>query len=427
MKSLNIKKTGASLLILAIVAGCSSNTPVSSVKAPPTKVDAVKVSPVQTINLGAKNGGTVKFRLNLGEKPSFSIKNKYPVNTSGLPLISFSLFVNLYRTPIGTTPPPPKQRFDAPDPANINSNTSAGTVYRYWNHYATLTATNDLTFSGLQAGFDYYITARLYSPFATIYEQSMTGDTDGFGYDGSADHDEPREFLDATKIYNIRTPWVAGVDDPSLEMTSANGFSPAFPGYKKAKLDYLALNPTDEIYYAHGYIAGAYSCAIVDTPPQAPDYDSFTIAPYTLSAANCPTQIEYGFTGAVGNMSNVPLHMLWRNVVGVGNVGVGATGNMGMASNDNALGGGTAPGYTGYNGAGCTTPGTCEEFINIQNNGLTKIVNDDSPATPGAPDGFWDVKINLMHSLAAELQNPGNLVIYPGQPDQVPNVAAGLQ
>jgi hypothetical protein len=415
MKSLNIKKTGASLLMLAIVAGCSSNTPVSSVKAPVTKVDTVKVSPVKTIDLGAKNGGTVKLKLNFGERPSFGIKQKYPVNTSGLPLVGFYTYVNLFRIPHGMTPPPPKQRFDAPDPVDIHNSAHAGTVFRYWSG-AQIDATNDLTFSGLQAGFDYYITARLYSPAAQINNDYLYGDTDGTGYIGSDPlHDESHEFLDATTISNVRTPLLPA--------------EPGYPGMKPADLNYLGLNSTDWIAIYPNPSVGWWGCAQINVPPQGPGFDSFTVAPYGISANHCPGYTG-GYYGVEGNVIGDPpsnrgyLFQLWRNVVGVGNLGIsGATGK-GMANNDSAIGGGTAPGYTGYTGAGCPT-GTCEEFIHIDNNGLTTIVHDDNPAAPGTPDSLWDVKVNLMHSLGAVVQNPGNIAVYPGTPDQGPNVVVG--
>jgi hypothetical protein len=413
MKSLNIKKTGASLLMLAIVAGCSSNTPVSSVKAPVTKVDTVKVSPVKTIDLGAKNGGTVKLKLNFGERPSFGIKQKYPVNTSGLPLVGFYTYVNLYRTPHGTPPPAPKDRFDAPDPVDIHNSTHSGTVFRYYSG-AQIDATNDLTFSGLQGGFDYYISARIYSPAAQIDTDYLYGDTDGFGYDGTVNHNDANEFLDATIISNVRTPLLPA--------------EPGYPGLKPVDLNYLGLNSTDWIAINPNPGVGWWGCAQINVPPHPPGFDSFTVAPYGIGVYHCPgyTQSYYGVEGnRIGDPSNNTnyFYKLWRNVVGVGNIGTGATGNKGMASNDSAIGGGTAPGYTGFTGPGCTS-GTCEEFIHIDNNGLTTIVHDDNPAAPG-PDGLWDVKVNLMHSLGAVVQNPGNIAVYPGTPDQATGVVPG--
>jgi hypothetical protein len=160
MQILDLKKAGASLLMLAIVTGCTSNSPVNVAKAPETKtVTSLKAAEVTTIDLGAKNGRSVRLNLTLRDKEKFAIKVDFPTNTTILPLNGFNLALKLFRQPIGMPVPSPKDRFNAP---KTLTGTDIGNVSEY--NIPSPKDVNVVNYTGLQAGFDYFITARIYSP-----------------------------------------------------------------------------------------------------------------------------------------------------------------------------------------------------------------------------------------------------------------------
>jgi hypothetical protein len=399
MERLNFKKVSTSLLMLAIVAGCTTNTPVNNVKAPVTKVDTVKVAtPELSFDLGAKNGGTVKASLKFADQKKFAIKSDFPTNTSTLPLYGFHIELHLYRTPIGpgNNPMTPKTRYDALPPANLTDATLSGTVFAH--RIDDPGSNTSITFHGLQQGFDYYMTARIYSPSLTISSKLIHLDyTSVSGTPGLYDTD---------RMAHARTPLTGqGVEVEDL---------PNFPGYKAVDLSGLGIQPTDLFYVGNiGY------WAIVTSSPTASDnyrsfgYDGGDPSTGTIKYPDSPyygsfwRYANYDYLNGTAPLAAADFTYLARNVVGIGDVGDSGGGGMGMAGGPNSYGGGTAPAFVNPFVCGC------EERVHYDGTGGgIQIMWDTTPGN-NTPNNTWDMVINLMQSIGANDIN-GNIELIPG-------------
>jgi hypothetical protein len=174
MVSLNFKKVGSSLLILAIVAGCTSNTPVKT-QAPVPATATLKAAEVKTIDLGTKDGGNVRVNFRFADKQQFRLKapppgtpNDFPINTNIVPVPGSLLKIRLYRT-TGAVPPA-MVRFDAAMVAPGSALTGNVVEYTLPNPPAS----SVVKFVGLKDGFDYYISARIYGPWYDISTSNIT-------------------------------------------------------------------------------------------------------------------------------------------------------------------------------------------------------------------------------------------------------------
>jgi hypothetical protein len=422
MSILNFKNTALSLLVMSIVAGCTSQ--VNNVQAPVNKannVETIKVTKDQTIDLGDKDGKSVKVNLSLTDKQKFKIKNQFPTNTSNLPLNGSFLELHLYRTPAymaqnGTAAGPyinlsPRVRFDAPPPADLKDNSLSGTVARVIIDNPG--ATNSVYFKGLQSGYYYYISARIYSPPLDISTKNWYANTNS----------------DASRITNIVTPAVPGPGpETSVDLWNIGGNpSPS-----------LVLNPTDIIELENG------EKVQIANLPGAP-VDNFGI--YTAGSSE-----KLGNLFASPNLSHVKLKKLYRSIIGSdigqtfngpGYLGYAYTAGDGMAFYDTAPGGGTASAGAGWQGYfyNAYSPYTgwyaayhsfhaWEEYVAVIGGNQLVIGNDDtlgnrqcnhSPGCdqdPWKENNQWDMEIFLMQSLTADNIH-GKVTVQPGAYDAV--------
>jgi hypothetical protein len=361
MERLGFKEAGAGLLTLAMLAGCSTNVTVNTVKEPEAKAPALKAAEVKTIDLGDKNGASIKVNLRLTEKKKFDVKNDFPTNTSIFPLATGShLTLKLYRQPAGSAPISPKARFEGP---NTTGTSDTGNVFTYI--LPDPGPLNTVVYKGLQEGFDYYISARVFTPnYYNTSAYSITFTDDGTG--------------DGAGAGTLKAS-VAGASGPvSYDLTR------------------FLLNPTDEFLIDGNYFGE------ITTPPSGPNFD--TISFKFLSDPNIGgVPVQLAQTGTF-------THFV-RNMVGVGDIGFLGTSNQGMANNNSSAGGGTAPGFVSP--IVCPTL-NCEEYVSFTSHQIS-VTNDDTfgnTTSAAQPNGSWDMEINLMASLAADVS--GNVKINPG-------------
>jgi hypothetical protein len=426
MRSLNLKKTGVSLLMLAIVAGCTTNSPVKVVEeAPKSKVDTVKVSSVLDFDLGAKTGNSVRVNLKLGgDKKTFAIKNDFPTNTSIQPLQGgFSVEIHLFRTPTNATYtvwPSPRQRYDYPAPVNMNDSTQSGTIFRHAIKDPAID--NPIVFHNLQAGFYYLLSARVYSPPLNIAAENIIFDTDGSSGTNNA-----------TNIINARTPMMPG-DPPGLDLGPTLGAS--YAGFKYFDLNKIVINRNDIILSSGNFTARAVG------HPFGPSNSSVSIeggGSADITAAT-PAGEALGFifsTPGSTPLIGATFNTMYRNVVGTDegqnyNTNNGYVAGDGMAYFTTAAGGGTAGAYTTQYGYYLFASGCCsswytsynalhqyEETVTVDGSNPPVINNDDTLSNRTAnndiliPNNSWDMEIYLMNSLNSN-DVPGNIQIIPG-------------
>jgi hypothetical protein len=401
MSRLNFKNTALSLLVISIVAGCTSSPPVNN--APVTKaskVETIKIRNDQTVDLGDKDGKSIRLNVSLGDKQKFKIKNQFPTNTSVLPLAGSFLELHLYRTPVSAGPAinlPPRYRYDAPAPTSLSDLSQSGTVSKVIIENPG--STNTLVYKGLQAGFYYYISARVYSPPLDISTKNWYADTNG-------DSVNP-----ATAIFNIRTPAVPG-PGPDTPVDLANIGGNPYPT--------LGINPTDIITIDNIGVNSTFdeNVQIFDLPPTGIT-DHFSL--YTQGSSPKLGNLipSYGLT-------HVKLKKLYRNLVGTdvgggyaGHLGSAYTPGSGMAYYPSAPGGGTAAGYAtwyGYYyfsyvggwGGQYDSFHNWEEYITVDGASQLVINNDDTignlyPASSVyIPNNQWDMEVYLMQSLTGD-------------------------
>jgi hypothetical protein len=400
MSRLNFKNTALSLLVLSIVAGCTSSPPVNNAPVNKVKLEPIKIRNDQAVDLGDKDGKSIRLNVSLGDKQKFKIKNQFPTTTSVLPLNGSFLELHLYRTPVNAGPNinlPPRDRYDAPAPTSLSDLSQSGTVSKVIIENPG--STNSLVFKGLQAGFNYYISARIYSPALDISTKDWYADTNG-------DSTHP-----ATQFFNIRTP-----------ITDTN--DPLYPGDKPVNLQNiggnpsssLGLNPTDIISIEHVGVNTTFDENVQVFSPTANITDNFDI--YTAGSSPKLGNLipSYGLT-------RVKLKKLYRNLVGTDVGGAFAnylgsvyTPGSGMAYYASAPGGGTAAGYATWYGyyhfqyvAGYYDRfHQWEEFITVDGSSQLVINNDDTignlyPASGSyIPNNQWDMEVYLMASLTGD-------------------------
>lgn len=169
---LRTKLTLSTLATVMLVAGCSTQMvqPTAQKDVSATKVEAVKVNP--ELDLGDKNGSSVTVNLNFPKKESpFGIKGyNFGFNSSFFLSDSNSKLVIQVRKYSSVPNENPGSRFDS------TTNTLGTTTS------LTLTAPFASTFKlvGLQAGNDFYISARAYTNFQTL-------DTEGYNVNIATD------------------------------------------------------------------------------------------------------------------------------------------------------------------------------------------------------------------------------------------------
>lgn len=175
---LRTKLTLSTLATVMLVAGCSTQMvqPTAQKDVSATKVEAVKVNP-NVIDLGYKNGTTLKVKVGVnGDKTPFGIK----AATSGVFVPTVSdlgtkpgtlLKIKLHKVSNGSVFAAPMDRFNgsALVPEISFNGPFDGTTS------PTLPLT--LTFSGLQPGQDYMVSARLYD--APVAVPNLTVDMTG--------------------------------------------------------------------------------------------------------------------------------------------------------------------------------------------------------------------------------------------------------
>lgn len=167
---LRTKLTLSTLATVMLVAGCSTQMvqPTAQKDVSATKVEAVKVNP-NVIDLGYKNGATLKVKVGInGDKTPFGIK----AATSGVFVPTVSdlstkpgtlLKIKLHKVNNGSVFSAPMDRF--------NSTTVVPEIVftgPFDGLSTTPTIPFTLTFSGLQPGQDYMVSARLYDAPVTV-------------------------------------------------------------------------------------------------------------------------------------------------------------------------------------------------------------------------------------------------------------------
>ncbi|GIW22237.1 MAG: hypothetical protein KatS3mg068_1244 [Candidatus Sericytochromatia bacterium] len=163
------KKFSYSILCLAVM-GCSTSTNIIPTK--DVKIDSVKVNQVNVIDLGNKNGASVKANFSFAkDKTHFGIKAETNADLVGT-INCVKVFL------MGVTNGEPKP--------NLLTRTLSG-IFRDIGVAGSLFT---LTFSGLAPGKDYYVAAQAYSGGCTagVNETSVDGtsiSTNGGGTAGA--------------------------------------------------------------------------------------------------------------------------------------------------------------------------------------------------------------------------------------------------
>lgn len=165
---LQMKKTMALVLTLAVVAGCATNAPqVNSVSTTSAKVEAVKVTP--TFDLGNKDGAELKVNLKFAKSSPFGIK-AFSANGFSSANINPASFVvlKLHKQGVAATIPvtPLDARFEGASIVTLDGGAAAPVASL--TGFANSGALNaPLTFKGLNINSSYSISARVYSPAIT--------------------------------------------------------------------------------------------------------------------------------------------------------------------------------------------------------------------------------------------------------------------
>lgn len=275
---LQMKKTMALVLTLAVVAGCATNAPqVNSVSTTSAKVEAVKVTP--TFDLGNKDGAELKVNLKFAKSSPFGIK-AFSANGFSSANINPASFVVLKlhkQGAAGVIPVTPLDaRFDGPSLITLDGG-SASPVTSLTGFANSGALNAPLSFKGLNINSSYSISARVYSPAITVAGAPAVISTTDLGIEVSTG--------------------TAGAPFKSTVTINGSALTQTFSSLGLKVNDFITIGP-------------AVSSALR----------------YKIVGAITPTSFEIERAGAsAGSFTNQPFS-LWRNVVSIDGTNTGLGG-----------------------------------------------------------------------------------------------------